>query len=82
VNRVLPKDRLLPEAFALVGKILANGPIALRYTLEAVAAGLDLPLEEAQNLEATLFAVLSGTEDMKEGTRAFLEKRKAEFKGQ
>jgi enoyl-CoA hydratase len=82
VNRVVPKEQLLPEAFALMRKILANGPLALRYTLEAVAAGLDMPAAEAQAFEATLFAVLASTEDMKEGTRAFLEKRKAEFKGQ
>ena len=82
VNRVVPREQLLPEAFSLLGKMLANGPIALRYTLDAVAAGLEMPLAEAQNLEATLFAVLAGTEDMKEGTKAFLEKRKAEFKGQ
>jgi enoyl-CoA hydratase len=62
--------------------MLANGPLSLRYTLEAVAAGLEMPLEEAQNLEATLFGVLSSTEDMKEGTKAFLEKRPPQFKGQ
>ena len=62
--------------------MLANGPLALRYTLEAVAAGLEMPLEEAQSLEATLFGVLCTTEDMKEGTRAFLEKRPPQFKGQ
>jgi enoyl-CoA hydratase len=82
VNRVVPKERLLPEATALLKKMLANGPVALRYTLEAVAAGLDLPLEEGQRLEATLFGVLCTTEDMKEGTRAFLEKRPPQFKGQ
>jgi enoyl-CoA hydratase len=82
VNRVVPKDRLLAEAQALLAKILANGPLSVRYTLEAVAAGLEMPLEEAQNLEATLFGVLCSTEDMKEGTRAFLEKRPAQFKGQ
>jgi len=82
VNRVVPKDKLLVEAQALLGKMLANGPLSLRYTLEAVAAGLEMPLEEAQNLEATLFGVLSSTEDMKEGTKAFLEKRPPQFKGQ
>ena len=82
VNRVVPKDRLLSEADALVKKMLANAPLSLRYTLEAVAAGLEMPLEEAQNLEATLFGLLCTTEDMKEGTKAFLEKRPPHFKGQ
>lgn len=81
VNRVVPRERLLPEAFALLQKMLANGPVALRYTLEAVAAGLEMPLLEGQRLEATLFGVLCTTEDMKEGTRAFLEKRPPQFKG-
>ena len=82
VNRVVPKDKLLSEADALIKKMLANAPLSLRYTLEAVAAGLEMPLEEAQNLEATLFGLLSTTEDMKEGTKAFLEKRPPHFKGQ
>jgi enoyl-CoA hydratase len=82
VNRVVPADRLLAEAETLLRKMLANAPLALRYTLEAVAAGLDQPLDEGQRLEATLFGLLSTTEDMKEGTRAFLEKRPPQFKGQ
>jgi enoyl-CoA hydratase len=82
VNRVVPKERLLPEAVALLQRMLANGPVALRYTLEAVAGGLEMPLAEGQRLEATLFGVLCTTEDMKEGTRAFLEKRPPQFKGQ
>ena len=82
VNRVVPKDKLLFEADALIKKMLANAPLSLRYTLEAVAAGLEMPLEEGQNLEATLFGLLCTTEDMKEGTKAFLEKRPPHFKGQ
>jgi enoyl-CoA hydratase len=81
VNRVVPKERLLEEAEALLRKMLANAPVSLRYTLEAVAAGLEMPLEEAQNLEATLFGVLCSSEDREEGTKAFLEKRPARFKG-
>jgi enoyl-CoA hydratase len=81
VNRVVPKDKLLAEAEGLLKKMLANGPVAVRYTLEAVASGLEMPLEEGQNLEAALFGVLCTTEDMKEGTSAFLEKRPAQFKG-
>jgi len=82
VNRVVPRDKLLPEADALLRTMLANAPLSLRYTLEAVGAGLEMPLEEAQKLEATLFGLLCTTEDMKEGTRAFLEKRPPQFKGQ
>ena len=82
VNRVVPKEKLMAEAEGLLRKMLQNGPLSLRYTLQAVAAGLEMPLQEAQNLEATLFGLLCTTEDMKEGTRAFLEKRAAQFKGQ
>ena len=81
VNRVVPKDRLLPESEALVRKMLANGPISLRLTLEAVNAGLEMPFDEAQGQEAALFGLLCTTEDMKEGTRAFLEKRPPRFQG-
>jgi len=81
VNRVVPRERLLTEAEALLKKMLANGPLALRATLEAVGAGLDLPLSEGLRLEASLFAMLCASEDMKEGTGAFLEKRPPRFTG-
>ncbi len=82
VNRVVPADRLLTESEQLVRAILENGPLALRACLEAVDAGLDLRIDDALLLEANLFGLLSGTADMREGTKAFLEKRKPEFKGQ
>jgi enoyl-CoA hydratase len=81
VNRVFPRDRLLPEAEALLRRMLANAPVSLRLTLESVNVGLSLPLREAQDHEATLFGLLCSTEDMKEGTRAFLDKRPAKFQG-
>jgi enoyl-CoA hydratase len=81
VNRVVPKDKLLAETEALLRKILANGPVALRFTLDAVQRGLEMPFAEAQDHEATLFGLLCTTEDMKEGTKAFLEKRPAQFRG-
>jgi enoyl-CoA hydratase len=81
VNRVVPREKLLPEAEALLRKMLGNGPVSLRFTLEAVNAGLEMPFAEAQYLEATLFGLICTTEDMKEGTRAFLEKRPAKFLG-
>ena len=62
--------------------ILENGPLAVRACLEAVDAGLDIGLDEALLLEANLFGLLSGTADMREGTAAFGEKRKASFRGE
>ncbi|HEY7612001.1 MAG TPA: enoyl-CoA hydratase-related protein [Gemmatimonadales bacterium] len=81
VNRVVPADRLLAETEATLRTMLENGPLALRACLEAVDAGLDTGVDEALLLEANLFGLLSGTEDMREGTAAFLEKRKAAFVG-
>jgi len=81
VNRVVPKEKLLAESEALLRKMLANGPVSLRFVLEAVNAGLETTLEEGQRLEATLFGLICTTEDMKEGTQAFLEKRPAKFQG-
>jgi enoyl-CoA hydratase len=81
VNRVVPADRLMTESEQVLRAILENGPLAVRACLEAVDAGLDAGLDEALLLEANLFGLLSGTADMREGTAAFLEKRKADFKG-
>jgi enoyl-CoA hydratase len=81
VNRVVPREALLGEAHALLRKMLANGPVSLRFTLQAVSAGLDMPLAQALDYEATLFGLICTTDDMKEGTRAFLEKRPARFTG-
>jgi enoyl-CoA hydratase len=81
VNRVVPGDKLLAEAEALLRTILENGPLAIRACLDLVDAGLDTTLDQALALEANLFGLLSATEDMREGTKAFLEKRKPFFKG-
>jgi enoyl-CoA hydratase len=81
VNRVVPRERLLAECEALLKKMLANGPVALRFTLDAVAQGLDVPLAEGLEHEAALFGLLCATEDKQEGTAAFLEKRPANFVG-
>jgi enoyl-CoA hydratase len=81
VNRVVPGDRLMEETQALLRSILENGPLAIRACLEAVDAGLEMTLDQALLLEANHFGLLSATADMREGTRAFLDKRKAAFKG-
>ncbi|HEX8285687.1 MAG TPA: enoyl-CoA hydratase-related protein [Pyrinomonadaceae bacterium] len=82
VNRVVEPERLLHEAEALARSIAeTSAPLAARACLEAVTRGARLPLDEALRLEAELFARLFATEDVREGTRAFLEKRKPTFSG-
>ena len=81
VNRVVPADRLLEESELLLRSILQNGPLAVRACLELVDAGLEMSQDEALQLEASYFGLLSATADMREGTGAFLEKRKANFCG-
>jgi enoyl-CoA hydratase len=81
VNRVVPAAELMNEAKKLAATLAAKPPIAVRYILEAVHKGLEMPFPQAQIFEATLFGLAASTEDMREGTKAFLEKRKAEFKG-
>ena len=81
VNHVYEPAELLTAAEAMAKKIIANGPIAVKFTMEAIGRGLEMPLEEGLFLEATLFGVACATEDMREGTKAFLEKRPAVFKG-
>jgi enoyl-CoA hydratase len=81
VNRVVPAADLMSEARQLAAAIAAKAPLAVRYILEAVNWGVNLPLGDAQSFEAALFGVVAGTDDMREGTRAFLEKRKPAFKG-
>jgi enoyl-CoA hydratase len=81
VNRVVAADRLIPESEQLLRTILDNGPLAVRGCLELVDAGLQMSVDDALGLEATWFGLLSATADMREGTRAFLEKRNAGFTG-
>ncbi len=80
VNAVHAPDRLLPEAAQLAGRIAANGPVAVRLAMEAALRGRSQPLDEALRYEQNLFGLVSATEDMREGTKAFLEKRPAQFK--
>jgi enoyl-CoA hydratase len=81
VNHICEPAELLPSAEALAKKIIANAPLAVKFTMEAIERGVEMPQEEGQFLEATLFGICAATEDMREGTRAFLEKRPAQFHG-
>jgi enoyl-CoA hydratase len=81
VNKVVPADQLMSTAEELARTIAKRGPLAVRAAIEAVMSGSDMPFEEGQFLEATLFGLLASTDDMKEGMAAFLEKRAANFRG-
>ncbi|HEV2499409.1 MAG TPA: enoyl-CoA hydratase-related protein [Terriglobia bacterium] len=81
VNRVVPDQDLITAAETLARKIMANAPLAVRRSLEAVHHGMECTQVEGENLESALFGQCCGTEDMKEGTRAFLEKRPPKFAG-
>lgn len=81
VNRLVPAGKALEAAFELAGAIARNGPAAVRYALEAIRGGVEMPLSEGLAYEATLFGLCAATEDMKEGMNAFLEKRPARFTG-
>ena len=81
VNEVTAPADLIPRAEAIAQKIIANAPLAVQYTMEAVNKGMGMNLSEGLYLEAVLFGLCCATEDKKEGTTAFLEKRAAQFKG-
>jgi len=81
VNLVTPDEKLMTSADALAHKIMANAPQAVKLSIEAVNHGLEMTEKEGEFLEAALFSLCCATEDMKEGTRAFLEKRPPKFKG-
>jgi enoyl-CoA hydratase len=81
VNRVVPAADLMAAARTLAAQLAKNAPIAMRYIINAVNRGVEIPFAEACQYEATLFGLVASTDDMREGTAAFLEKRKPEFKG-
>jgi enoyl-CoA hydratase len=81
VNHIYEPAELMPAAEAMAKKIIANAPLAVQYSMEAVERGIEMPQEEGLFLEATLFGLCCATDDMHEGTKAFLEKRPAQFKG-
>lgn len=82
VNQVVPPPELVAAAEKLAEKIIANAPLAVKFVLEAVNHGMEMSGAEGQFLEAALFGLCCTTADMKEGTRAFLEKRPAKFTGE
>jgi enoyl-CoA hydratase len=81
INRIAPDDQLMTEAEALAKRISAMAPLAIRACLEAVSRGMELLPAEGFALEAQLFSSLLATDDVREGTSAFLEKRPPSFKG-
>jgi len=80
VNKIFPKESLMEEAKTFAQKFAQKGGIALRFAMEAVHQGLEVPLERGLQVEASLGGLSWATEDAKEGTKAFLEKRKPIFK--
>jgi len=81
VNRVVPAAQLAEETRALAAALASKPAVAVRYILEAVSGGLEMAARDGEAYEATLFGLVSATDDMREGTRAFLDKRKPDFKG-
>jgi len=81
VNRVVPAGEALAAAREIAAKIIGNAPLAVAFTMDAIHNGLDLPLEDGLELEATLFGVCASTDDMREGMGAFLAKRPPKFSG-
>jgi enoyl-CoA hydratase len=81
VNEVVPAADLITRSEAVLKQIFSNAPLAVKYSLEAVNKGLETSQTEGLSLEASLFGLCAGTEDKKEGTQAFLQKRAAQFQG-
>ena len=81
VNQVVASAELIATADSIAKKIMANAPLAVKFCIEAVNRGMEMTQQEGEFLEATLFGLCCATEDMREGTKAFLEKRAANFKG-
>jgi len=81
VNRIFPAEELEAGTMKMVETILSRGPVAVRFAIEAINRGSNIPQREGEILECDLFGLAASTQDMKEGMAAFLEKRKPDFKG-
>jgi enoyl-CoA hydratase len=81
VNAVYPPEELMPAVREIAKKIASKGPLAIAQCKRVIGRGADMPLERANELEVQAFALLFGTEDQREGMKAFVEKRAAVFKG-
>jgi enoyl-CoA hydratase len=81
INRLFPPAELRAGTMKLVETILSRGPVAVRFAIEAINRGSNIPQREGEILECDLFGLAASTEDMREGMAAFLEKRKPAFKG-
>ena len=81
LNKVVPGSELLTEAKRMAAALASKAPLATRYIIEAVNHGMEMPLSDGQFLEASLFGLVASTDDMKEGTTAFLQKRQASWRG-
>jgi enoyl-CoA hydratase/carnithine racemase len=81
VDELEPDAHVIERAEAVLKKIIANAPLSVKYALEAVNKGLETSVAEGLLIEASLFAVCASTDDKKEGTSAFLEKRAPKFQG-
>lgn len=80
-NRVTKKEELISTCEKILGTIASKAPVAVKLSIEAVQSGMEMTLAEGLNFEANLFGLVFSSDDMKEGTKAFLEKRKANFQG-
>ncbi len=81
VNRIFEPEELVAGTRKLVDTILSRGPVAVRFALEAIDRGQNMPQKEGEIMECDLFGLAASTDDMKEGMGAFLEKRQADFQG-
>lgn len=81
-NLVVPHDELMERSRALAGRIARNAPVALELALKSMYEAVESPMDHAMELESTLFGLLASTDDMREGMAAFLEKRRAVFRGE